>query len=88
MKTVVIDRDEVCQDERRFLAYYDPFRHFCVNSTSVKYGDGPIMGVDISDPDRPFYYIFGFFNIILIDRPSLGTKMSPYVHWLLRTMKL
>lgn len=78
IKKFVTDTNKVCE----FVKYFDSYYHVCVRNTDIPSEYGPIMGVDASDQDKPFWYIFGFFDVYRNGRPRLGTKVGSYLDWI------
>lgn len=76
-KKFITDTNKVCE----FVKNYDPYYHLCVNNTVVSQKYGPIMSVDTSNRDKPFWFIYGFF-IRRDSRPRIGTKVGPYLDWI------
>lgn len=83
----VTDNDTICESIKGYFNY-DPYYHTCVNDKKVSLNYGPIMGIDVSDPEKPFWYIFGFFNRKIEDLPLVISKVVPNLDWIFVTMSL
>lgn len=86
-QSVRIDPDKICEQYKFYRSRYESSTHFCSNS-SVSLGFGPVMGIDATNPDKPYWYLFGFF-LFSYDSghpPHMYTKISPYMKWIQENM--
>lgn len=75
--------DSFCQNYPRYK-HYDPYLHFCSTTSAVCNGDNPLMGIDMSDPAKPYWYIIGLFDEVHIcfSSPQVFTKIIPAMDWI------
>lgn len=88
-KDLVIASDDVCQKFGLYAGKYNNGTHFCSTRTLACTGDGPVMGIDGRNPDKPYWYLFGLFTNgkeCFDDTPKLGTKVVPYLSWIFARM--
>lgn len=83
-KAVLVDADDVCENFFFYRNKYERSTHFCSSSSKACAGDGPVMGIDITDPDNPYWYIFGFYTYThdCSSAPKVFTKVVPYMKWI------
>lgn len=89
-RVVTVEPDEICQNHFFYRTRYEPSTQFCSNSTKACVGDGPVMGIDTTDPDNPYWYIFGIFLYTQDCKtaPRMFTKVLPYTKWIEENMLL
>lgn len=82
----VVDPDEICEKYYAYRNKYDRSIHFCVdNSMAPCKFDGPIMGIDNSDPDTPYWYLFGVFGVgpsDCVEYPKLNMQIYFELSWI------
>lgn len=85
-RKAVVDPDEICENYYAYRHKYDRTIHFCVNKSMAPCEhDGPIMGIDNSDPDTPYWYLFGFTVVApknCVAFPKLNTQIMFEVPWI------
>lgn len=90
-RSMVVDPDEICVNYFEYRYQYDRNAHFCVNKTIApcEY-DGPIVGIDTSNPDKPYWYLFGIFVTgpeNCVQYPKLNAQIFPELNWILTVVR-
>lgn len=86
-KVLSVDRDEIC--EGVLVNDYNRSTAFCTHRNEVPcIGDGPVMGIDAYDVDKPYWYVVGFYSYGPIacnrfeNRPKVMVKIVPFLDWI------
>lgn len=83
-RRVVVADDNICKKFGNYKSLFDSYSHFCSTTSAACNGDGPVMGIDTTDPDRPYWYIFGWFLRAqeCFYLPQVFTKIVPLMGWI------
>lgn len=81
---VSVADNQFCKNYSGYNKFYDADIHFCSTTSSSCRGDNPVMGIDMTDPDKPYWYVFGLFHYVkrCFNSPQTFTKIIPIMDWI------
>lgn len=76
--------DTICTNFSDYHEFYDSHLHFCSATSMACSGDNPVMAIDSSNTDKPYWYIIGLFHYVekCFSTPQIFTKIIPIMDWI------